>query len=106
MIIYNITSNVDESVHLEWLEWMQNEHISDSISTGKFLKARLLKVLVDEEMGGVTYAVMYYVSCRDTLDKYYEKHADRLRKQTEAKFGDKVLSFRSELQMISDHFAV
>ena len=106
MIIYNITSNVDESVHLEWLEWMQNVHISDAISTGKFLKARLLKVLVEEEMGGVTYAVQFYVQDRDTLDRYYENHAERLRLQTEAKFGDKVLCFRTELQMISDHFAV
>ncbi len=106
MIIYNITSNVDESVHLEWLEWMQNEHIKDSISTGKFLKARLLKVLVVEEMGGVTYAVQYYAHDRKTLEKYFENHADRLRKQTEAKFGDKVVCFRSELQVISEHTSV
>lgn len=106
MIIYNITSNVDESVHLEWLEWMQNVHISDSISTGKFIKARLLKVLVVEEMGGVTYAIQYYAKDRNTLDTYYEEHADRLRKQTEAKFGNKVVSFRSELQVISEHSCV
>lgn len=106
MIIYNITSNVDESVHLEWLEWMQNEHIKDAISTGKFLKARLLKVLVVEEMGGVTYAVQFYAKDRKSLEKYYENHADRLRKQTEAKFGDKVVCFRSELQVISEHSCV
>ena len=106
MIIYNITSNVDESVHLEWLEWMQNVHISDAISTGKFLKARLLKVLIVEEMGGVTYAVQFYANDRKTLDLYYENHAERLRKQTEAKFGDKVVCFRSELQVISEHSCV
>ncbi|MEO8448027.1 MAG: DUF4286 family protein, partial [bacterium] len=27
MILYNVTVNVDDSVHDEWLEWMKTIHI-------------------------------------------------------------------------------
>jgi hypothetical protein len=106
MIIYNVTSNVHDSIHEEWLHWMQHTHIPEMIATGKFTKARLVKVLIDEEMGGTTYSVQFYTDSKATLDKYYEEDADRLRQHTRAKFGDHVVSFRTELQFISDHKAI
>lgn len=106
MIIYNVTSNVSDHIHEEWLHWMQHEHIPDMIATGKFTKARLVKVLIDEEMGGTTYSVQFYTDSKATLDKYYEEDADRLRARTYSRFGDHVASFRTELQFISDHKAV
>ena len=35
MIIYNVTSNIDESIHDEWLNWMRQEHIPQVLGTGK-----------------------------------------------------------------------
>ena len=106
MIIYNITTNVDESVHERWIDWMQHEHIPEMIATGKFTKARLVKVLVTEEMGGTTYSVQFYCDSKISLEKYYQEDAERLRAKTISVFGDKVVSFRTELQIISDHKAV
>lgn len=106
MIIYNVTSNISEGLHDEWLNWMQHTHIPEMIATGKFTKARLVKVLVEEEMGGTTYSVQFYTDCKATLDKYYEEDAERMRAHTRSVFGDKVVSFRTELQFISDHKAV
>lgn len=105
MIIYNVTSNVHENLHEEWLDWMQHTHIPEVIATGKFSKARLVKVLVDEHES-VTYSVQFYTDSKATLDKYYEEDAPRLRQATAARFGEKVLSFRTELQHISDHKSV
>lgn len=105
MIIYNVTSNIAIDTHEEWLDWMQHTHIPEVIATGKFKKARLVKVLVDEDHG-VTYSVQFYTDSKATLEKYYEEDAPRLRQATAAKFGEKVLSFRTELQHISDHKAV
>ncbi|MEG0918279.1 MAG: DUF4286 family protein, partial [Myroides sp.] len=48
MIIYNVTINIDESVHEQWLNWMQTKHIKEMLNTGCFKSARLVKVLVDE----------------------------------------------------------
>lgn len=106
MIIYNVTSNVSDDVHEQWLHWMQHEHIPEMIATGKFLKARLVKVLIEEEMGGTTYSVQFYTDSKATLDRYYAEDADRLREKSRSRFGDRVVSFRTELQFISDHKAV
>src|SRR6476620_87117 len=106
MIIYNVTSNVAESIHDQWLHWMQHEHIPEMIATGKFIKARLVKVLVEEEMGGLTYSVQFFTDSKATLDKYYAEDAERLRQKTRGRFGDNIVSFRTELEFISDHKAV
>jgi hypothetical protein len=105
MIIYNVTSNIESDIHEEWLDWMQHIHIPEVIATGKFSKARLVKVLVDGDHG-VTYSVQFFTDSKATLDKYYEEDAPRLREHTQRRFGEKVLSFRTELQLISDHQAV
>ena len=57
MIIYNVTTNIHESVHDQWLKWMQEKHIPEILATQKFSSARIVKVLVNEEMGGITYSV-------------------------------------------------
>lgn len=106
MIIYNLTTNIDESVHDEWLHWMQHSHIPDVLATGKFSKAHLVKVLVEEEMGGKTYSVQFHTESHDSLKKYYEEDAPKLRDEAIQKFGDKMLTFRTELEFISEHKSV
>ena len=48
MYIYNVTTNIDESVHNEWISWIES-HISAVLNTGKFTSAKLTEVLVEEE---------------------------------------------------------
>ena len=103
MIIYNVTINIHESVHDQWMRWMQEKHIQDVLNTGKFTSARLVKVLVDEEMGGVTYSVQYTTDSKETLQRYYDEDAPRLRQEGLELFGDKMLAFRTELELISEH---
>ncbi len=100
MYIYNVTINVDESVHDQWLDWMRGTHIPDMLATGKFSRAKLCKVLLTEEMGGITYAIQYSTPNRETLQAYYELDAPRLRKATLKKFKDKFVVFRTELEVI------
>lgn len=103
MIIYNVTINIHESVHDQWMNWMQNKHIADVLATGKFTTARMVKVLVEEEMGGVTYSIQYTTDSKETLEKYYQEDAPRLRDEGLQLFGDKMLAFRTELELVSDH---
>jgi phosphoribosylamine-glycine ligase len=103
MIIYNVTINIHESVHDQWMEWMQNKHIADMLATGKFSAARMVKVLVEEEMGGTTYSVQFTTDSKETLEKYYSEDAPRLREEGLLLFGDKMLAFRTELELISEH---
>ena len=101
MIIYNVTINIDESVHDEWLSWMQDKHLPDMLATGKFTHAKMVKVLVEEDMGGVTYSVQYTTKDKQTLESYYREDADRLRADAQKMFPNKFVAFRTELEVIS-----
>lgn len=103
MIIYNVTTNIHESVHDQWMIWMQHKHIPEMLATGKFVSAKMARVLIEEEMGGVTYSVQYTTDSKETLLRYYLEDAPSLREEGEKIFGDKMLSFRTELEVISEH---
>ena len=103
MIIYNVTVNIHESVHDQWFSWMQEKHIADVLATGKFTSARMVKVLIEEEMGGVTYSIQFTTDNKETLQKYYEEDAPKMREEGLRLFGDKMLAFRTELELISEH---
>lgn len=102
MIIYNVTVNIDESAHDEWLSWMMEEHIPQILETGKFYKIKMVKVLVEEEMGGSTYSTQYSAESREKLEEYYAEHAPKFREDSLKKFGDKMLAFRTELEIIKE----
>jgi len=103
MYIYNVTINIDEAVHKEWLTWMET-HIIDVLNTGKFTTAKLTEVLVDEEMGGKTYSIQYSANNKKDLAAYYKEDADRLQMESLKKFGDKMLAFRTELKLIKEFY--
>ncbi|WP_019670505.1 DUF4286 family protein [Eudoraea adriatica] len=102
MIIYNVTINIDESVHDNWLDWMQETHIPEVMATGKFINARMTKVLVEEEMGGITYSIQYTAENKEILDKYYAEDAERMRQEVSKHFGNKFVAFRTELAVVKE----
>lgn len=104
MYIYNVTINIEESLHDEWLNWMES-HIADVLNTGKFTAAKLTEVLAENESGR-TYSVQYSANSRKDLDDYYQVHADKLRAESIKKFGNKMLAFRTELKLIKEFYPI
>jgi hypothetical protein len=103
MIIYNVTVNIDESIHDEWLIWIK-EHIPQVLATGKFEKAILTKVLIeDSDVEGQTYSIQYRSYSREALDAYYKDDAERMRTEGLKRFADKMLAFRTELQIVDEY---
>ncbi|KOY51601.1 DUF4286 family protein [Polaribacter dokdonensis] len=103
MYIYNVTINVDDAVHEEWLTWMET-HILDVLNTGKFISAKFTQIMVEEQMGGKSYSVQYTAETKDDLEDYYSEDAEALRIETMQKFGDKILAFRTELKLIKEFY--
>ena len=101
MYIYNVTINIENSIHDSWLEWMKTEHIPAMLDTRKFTKALMTKVQIEEEMGGTTYSVQYHTDSKATLDKYYIEDAEKLRAQGKP-FEGKFVAFRTELEIICE----
>lgn len=101
MYIYNVTVNIQEDVHDQWVQWMKEEHIPEMLGTGKFIKALMTRVLVNEEMGGITYSVQYTTKSREMLQKYYEEDADELRSKSK-EFEGKFVAFRTEMEIVNE----
>jgi hypothetical protein len=99
MIIYNVTVNIDDDAHYEWLKWMQQEHIPGVLSTGLFSGYRMCRLL-DVEDEGTTYSIQY--SCNSLIEyhEYKEKHATRLQNEASDKFKNKFTAFRTLLEVV------
>ena len=99
MFIYNVTVNVADDVHTEWLRWMQETHIPDVMKTGCFVDSQILKVLyVDDE--GHTYSIQYKFLEMPDMEKYQKEFAPALQADHKAKFDGKYAAFRTILQMV------
>jgi hypothetical protein len=105
MYIYNVTTNIEDSVHDKWLKWMQEKHIPEMLQLGKFSKALMSNVMVEEEMGGKTYSVQFFTDSKETLMSYYKEDAEKMRKEGPMLFKDKYIVFRTELDVIFEEKA-
>jgi hypothetical protein len=101
MYIYNVTINIEETIHDLWLEWMKIEYIPAMLATGKFSKALLTRVIIEEEMGGITYSVQYTTDSKETLKKYQAENEAELRTMNKP-FEGKFVSFHTELEIIGE----
>lgn len=99
MFIYNVTVNVSEDVHAEWLKWMREKHIPDVMKTGCFIDNSLLKVLyVDDE--GHTYSVQYRFLEMGDMERYQKEFAPALQAEHKARYDGRFAAFRTILQVI------
>ncbi|MGY5354925.1 DUF4286 family protein [Wenyingzhuangia sp. IMCC45467] len=105
MYIYNVTTNVADTIHEDWLLWMKEVYIPEMLATGKFTGAKMSRVMIQEEMGGKTYSVQYAIKNRDTFKKYYLEDASKMNAKMQTKFenGDTV-SFQTEMEVIGDFY--
>lgn len=99
MFIYNVTVNISDDVHTEWLKWMREIHIPDVMKTGCFIDNRLVKVLYVEDEGH-TYSIQYTFLEMEDIENYNKNFAPKLQAEHAAKFKDKYAAFRTLLQVI------
>ena len=100
MIIYNVTINIDPSVHEDWLQWMREVHIPEVLETNLFVDNRILKVLGDDVSEGFTYSIQYTCNSMEDYEKYKLNHAPELQRKHTERYKDKFVSFRTLLEII------
>jgi hypothetical protein len=98
MYIYNVTVNIDDSAHKDWVNWMRETHIPDVLNTGLFASCRFCKVMVDEE-SGTTYSIQYLVKDLETLQLYQQLYAPALQKEHTERYKGKFVAFRTILEL-------
>jgi Domain of unknown function (DUF4286) len=101
MLIYNITIQVNWTIHNDWLPWMQEVHIPEVMSTGMFTHFRILRLLEADESEGPTYAFQYFVANREKYDYYIENFAPLLREKTITRWSDQFHAFRTLMEVVN-----
>jgi hypothetical protein len=99
MFIYNVTVNVAEAIHDEWLKWMREKHIPDVMRTGCFVDSQMVKVLFVQDEGQ-TYSIQYKFSRMADIEKYQKEFATGLQAEHKHKFGDNYTAFRTLLEIM------
>lgn len=100
-IVYNVTTKVDHRIVNEWLQWMKETHINDIIATGCFTHAVILQLIEVDETDGPTFAVQYHAESKALYNRYISEFSTVTRQSALNKWGDKIISFRSVLQVVN-----
>ena len=100
MFIYNVTVKIDSSIHDTWVKWMLNEHFTEMINTGCFIKSQLFRLLETDETEGPTYVAQYFAENKADYNRYVSIYSETIRKKYSEKWGDQVVAFRTLMQLV------
>lgn len=100
MLIYNVTSKVDQRVHATWLKWMENDYLPAQMATKLVVNYQLTRLLNVDDSQGPTYALLLSFNKREDYKSYQIKYLKGFEKAVKEKWGDNVLSFASTLDVV------
>lgn len=100
MLIYNVSIQVDKTIAMEWLQWMQEEHLDEVKSTGMFDSYSLLELLEPFDEVSKTYIAQYFTSSESRYNQYIEEYSATMRQKGIDKFGAQFIAFRTKLKKI------
>lgn len=95
MIVYEVVATVDETISQSFRQFMEWQHISDLMATGCFVSASFLQ-------SNNTFQMRYTAKDRQTLDRYFAEHAERLRADVKERFPIGVQYSRQIWDMIAE----
>jgi hypothetical protein len=102
MIIYNVTINIEDDVHDQWLNWMKQEHLPQVMATQMFLEYKMLRLISrQEDETGKTYAIQYLCESMEKYEAYQSKFAPALQAETKKLFDGKFVAFRTILELVN-----
>ena len=100
MIIYNVTSKVNNSIHERWLQWMKEVHIPEIMATGLFHDYRICRLLDQDDQEGPTFTVQYSTDSLENYHTFLQEHAPLLRQKSYEQFGNQFVAFRTVMQVV------
>ena len=99
MIIYNVTTIIEDDAQEEYVQYMKNVHMPEVMATGKFYSCNLLR-LTEPVNEGITYCAQYIADDAAKLADYRENYSPKLQQDIQTQFANKFVSFRSVLEKV------
>jgi hypothetical protein len=92
---------MDTVLAQEFILWMKTVHIPEVMESGCFKEYKILKVLTnasDDE--GVNISIQYSAESLSDYENYRDNYAPALQQKTRDRYGDRILAFRTLLEVI------
>ncbi|MEO7961447.1 MAG: DUF4286 family protein [Ginsengibacter sp.] len=101
MIIYNITTKIDEAIEQKWLQWIKDIYIPQTMEYGLFYEHQMLRLFDDDpSAGGKTYILQFYAEQKTFCDIYLNEYAPAMSDLAYSKWGDQFFSFHTQLERV------
>ena len=100
MILYNITFTVATEIEDDFVTWMKADHIPAIFATGMFTDHGFYRLMNSTADGFTNYSIQFFAESTAKLIEYENRFANALRYETQARYGEKALAFRSLLEAI------
>lgn len=100
MVLYNVTINIDDDVHEDWLDWMKQKHIPDVINTGMFRGHYMFRIVSNPDSEGWTYCIQYFLNSMQDLEQYQNEYAPELQQAHNDKFEGKFVAHRTIMKEV------
>ena len=100
MILYNITINIDNEVHDEWMKWMKDTYIPHVLETKLFVDHKIFQLFNEEPNGGTTYAFQFFLKNREDYEIYQKEFDAALQSSLNSKFRGKFVDFKTLLKLV------
>ena len=99
MLLYNLTTIIEDTAAAEWLTWTREQYVDAIMATGKFVSHRLLRV-VDSPNEGVTFCLQFVAENAREYDDYQRLYAENIERMADEKFKNRSVCYRSLMEYI------
>jgi hypothetical protein len=100
MLFVNTTYQISEPYETEWRNWVLEEYAPEVTQSGILNNPVLLRLLIENEPGAVSYALQFEVDDLDALEAWFEKYGKQLQQTLTNRFDDKVVGFTTLMEKI------
>tara|TARA_Y100000766_G_scaffold271053_1_gene269518 strand:- start:213 stop:527 length:315 start_codon:yes stop_codon:yes gene_type:complete len=101
MIIYSITTAIEDSIEKKWLDFMQKTQIPSIMNTGLFIDFRFVRIIPSQ---GVDLSYNLQLRCKGyaELNRYRSENEPKMERLIKQNFEGKYATFQSVLDQVSE----
>jgi len=101
MIIYSITTAIEDSIEKKWLDFMQKTQIPSIMNTGLFIDFRFVRIIPSQ---GVDLSYNLQLRCKGyaELNRYRSENEPKMESLIKQNFEGKYATFQSVLDQVSE----
>lgn len=98
MYVYNITFVITPQIHNKWMKWIHEVYIDNLLKNKYVKKIKMFKIITNSNE--LTYALHHKIETPEELKKFVNEQMPILNTKIFETFGEKVLTFGTELKEI------